>query len=43
MVTSGESWESDGARWFDLDAVPTLGLHPSLRADWPQVLAALRE
>ena len=41
VVTSGGGWESDGAQWFDLDDVPSLGLHPSLRADWPEVLAAL--
>lgn len=42
VVTSGDSWESDGARWFDLEAVPALGLHPSLRDDWSQVLAQIR-
>jgi 8-oxo-dGTP diphosphatase len=34
-------WESDGARWVDLPAVPSLHLHPSLRADWSRVLAEL--
>ena len=35
-------WESDGARWVDLDDVPRWELHPSLASDWPDVLAALR-
>jgi len=43
IVSRGGGWESDGARWVDLAAVPALGLHPSLRGDWPYVLEMLTE
>jgi 8-oxo-dGTP diphosphatase len=40
LVASG-GWESDGARWVDLDDVPGLALHPSLRDDWPRLRVEL--
>jgi 8-oxo-dGTP pyrophosphatase MutT (NUDIX family) len=42
VFSTGGGWESDGAEWVDLAEVPNLGLHPSLRADWPRLLEALR-
>ena len=40
-VPHSGGWESDGARWVDLAAVPALALHPSLHGDWPMLLDAL--
>ena len=42
VFSPGAGWESDGAEWVDLGEVPGLGLHPSLRADWPRLAEALR-
>jgi ADP-ribose pyrophosphatase YjhB (NUDIX family) len=41
VLASTGGWESDGARWVNLTAVRRLPLHPSLRSDWPRVLAEL--
>ena len=42
VVSRGGGWESDGARWVDLDDVAGFRLHPGLRGDWPRLLAGLQ-